>query len=173
VEPADRMTKSFISSRQACTRAAANVSVICFLGSGPCGTPVFACCVTSQSGRADPAIMRLQRRTVVYETNRCGSALCYSHVLEPDEFRYSEGNDGHPGVGRIAESSPEELVMYCKAVVSPLLHVRVINVEKRAAIRYPLAGASRSPFTNTKHVREDHPYNLLSRRPWPAATDNS
>lgn len=31
-----------------------NGTVIRFLGSGPCDTLVFACCVTSQSGRADP-----------------------------------------------------------------------------------------------------------------------
>lgn len=87
--------------------------------------------------------------------------------------RHPEVNDGRFEVMKFARSRPGELVMYCKAIVSPLLHVRVINVEKRAAIRYPLAEASRSPSTNTKHVREDHPYNLLSRRPWPAATDRS
>jgi hypothetical protein len=87
--------------------------------------------------------------------------------------RHAERDDGYSGVVRLARSNPGELVMYCKAIVSPLLQVRVVNVEKRAAIRYPLVGALRSPSTNTKHVREDHPYNLLSRRPWPAATDSS
>ena len=108
-----------------------------------------------------------------YETNRCESAPLYPLVLEPDISRHSEGDDGHSEVLEFATSSPGELVMYCKAIVSPLLQARVVNVEKRAAIRYPLAEASRSPSTSTKHVREDHPYNLLSRRPWPAATDIS
>lgn len=42
--------------------------VIRFLGSGSCDTPVFACCVTSESGRADEEVMSIAIDTIARQT---------------------------------------------------------------------------------------------------------